>query len=172
MDERVMSDIRDQELNNNHKNNLKMKTKSKITHITGNGSFENQYGAEQPDGKKLLFKHEYTFEDGTVMEANHKTTTSPFNVGQEVEYEIKRDNSHGKSGKVSKPDDGNGYGVGGGSKNQDYIKGIEVGHAVNNAVNLMCAGVELGIKDCSTNEEKIYENAKVIMQIAARLKSE
>ena len=82
MDERVMSDIRDQELNNNHKNNLKMKTKSKITHITGNGSFENDYGAPQDNGKKLLFKHEYTFEDGTVMEANHKTTTSPFSVGE------------------------------------------------------------------------------------------
>ena len=149
-----------------------MKTKSKITHITGNGSFENDYGAPQDNGKRLLFKHEYTFEDGTVMEANHKTTTSPFSVGQEVEYEIKRDNAHGKSGKVTKPDDGNGYAAGGGAKNQDYIKGIEVGHAVNNAVNLMCAGVELGIKECSTNEEKIYENAKVIMQISARLKSE
>ena len=59
-----------------------------------------------------------------------------------------------------------------GGKNDDYVKGIEVGHAVNNAVNLMCAGVVLDIKECRSNEEIIYENAKMIMAIANRLKSE
>jgi hypothetical protein len=160
----------------NQKQKKMTKVKSKITHITGSGSFENDYGALQENGKKLLFVHEYTFEDGTVMQANHKTIASPFAIGQEAEYEITRDNAHGKSGKVRKPDDGSyGGGSGGGRNNDGYLKGIEVGHAVNNAVNLICAGMELdtvGEKDCKTTEEKIYETAKVIIAISARLKSE
>ena len=54
---------------------------------------------------------------------------------------------------------------------EQYIKGIEVGHAVNNAVNLIAAGVEL---DCEwkNNEEKIYKYAKIVMAIANRLKNE
>lgn len=52
-------------------------------------------------------------------------------------------------------------------------KGIEVGHALNNAVNLICAGVELESVDAFKNhEEKIYKYAKVIMAIAKKLKDE
>jgi hypothetical protein len=52
-------------------------------------------------------------------------------------------------------------------------KGIEVGHALNNAVNLICAGVELSSVDAfKNNEEKIYKYAKVIMAIAKKLKDE
>lgn len=80
-----------------------MKVLSKVKSVQSNGSFENQYGAEQPDGKKLLFSFEYEFEDGIVMGANHKTNISPFQEGSEVEYEITRKNEYGKSGTVSKP---------------------------------------------------------------------
>jgi hypothetical protein len=157
---------------NNINVKLNVKMKSKIKHVTGNGSYENQYGAEQPNGKKLLFKHEYTFEDGVTLNASHKTEVCPFKIGDEVEYEVKQDHEvYGKSGSVKKPDSGNGYR--GGGKNEDYVKGIEVGHAINNAVNLMCAGVDLEIPESAiTTEQKIYYSAKQIMLIAERLKSE
>lgn len=84
---------------------------SKVKSVQATGSFPNDYGAIQdnPDlpkhGEKLLYKFEYEMEDGTILTANHKTNTSPFAIGAEVEYEVrKNDPQHGKSGKVSKPD--------------------------------------------------------------------
>ncbi len=147
---------------------------SKVKHVTGNGSYENQYGSEQPDGKKLLFKFEYTFEDGVTLNASHKTNQAKFNIGDEVEYTVTKDHeTYGKSGKVSKPESGNGYSGGGKRNNDDYVKGIEVGHAINNAVNLMCAGVELDIPESAdTTEKKIYYSAKQIMLIAEQLKAD
>ena len=144
-----------------------MKKISKVKNVQGNGSYENQYGAEQPDGKKLLFKFDYDFEDGVSLSASHKTNVAPFPIGTEVEYEVTRESDqYGKSGKVSKPQD-----FQGGKKDDSYIKGIEVGHAVNNAVNMICAGVELEVEWKNT-EEKIYKYAKVIMAISNRLKAE
>ena len=146
-----------------------MKTISKVKNVQGNGSFENQYGAEQPDGNKLLFKFDYEFEDGISMMANHKTNISPFPVGTEVEYEVTRESEQfGKSGKVSKPSD-----FPPPPKKDDYIKGIEIGHAINNAVNLLCSGTELDVQDkTGTIEEKIYLYSKKIMLISERLKNE
>ena len=81
---------------------------SKVKSVQSTGSFENDFGVLQDNGKKLLFKFEYVFEDGIVLTANHKTTTSPFPEGSEVEYEITKEHAeHGKSGKVKKPDSGN-----------------------------------------------------------------
>jgi len=81
---------------------------SKVKSVTGNGSFENEYGALQESGKKLLFSFEYEMEDGTIIKANHKTSTSPFSIGSEVEYEVKKTHpEHGKIGSVKKPDTGN-----------------------------------------------------------------
>jgi len=83
-------------------------TISKVKSVTGNGSFENDFGALQDSGKKLLFSFEYEMEDGTIIKANHKTSTSPFAIGSEVEYEVKKEHpEHGKSGSVKKPDTGN-----------------------------------------------------------------
>lgn len=87
---------------------------SKVKSVQASGSFENAYGEPQgnPDlpnhGKKLLYKFEYAMEDGTIITANHKTNTSPFPSGTEVEYEVKKDDpQYGKSGSVKKPDTGN-----------------------------------------------------------------
>ena len=86
---------------------------SKVKSVQNTGSFENEYGAEQtnPDlpnhGKNLLHKFEYEMECGTVLTANHKTTTSPFPAGSDVDYEVTKTHpEHGKSGKVKKPDSG------------------------------------------------------------------
>lgn len=52
-------------------------------------------------------------------------------------------------------------------------KGVEVGHAINNSVNLLCAGVELKCFDPDkTTEENIYNYSKTILAIAKRLKDE
>ncbi len=74
-----------------------MKKLSKITDVKGNGSWtHDQYG--------LFYSYEYKFEDETVLVANSKSDTCPFNIGDTVEYEITKDSQeHGKSGKVSKP---------------------------------------------------------------------
>ena len=141
---------------------------SKVKSVQANGTFESQYGADIGNGKKGFFKFDYEFEDGTSLAANHKTKETPFPVGTEVEYTIKGSNDYGAYGKVSKaqtPQD---------KQNRDeYVKGIEAGHAINNAVNLICAGAELDVKNVSgTAEEKIYLYAKKIHSIADRLKKE
>lgn len=90
-------------------NYIKQQTmESKILNITGAGSFENEYGGLQPDGKKLLFSFIYNFEDGTEIKANHQTAQSPFIEGDVAYYEVKKDDPKwGKSGSVKKPDQGN-----------------------------------------------------------------
>ena len=59
-------------------------------------------------------------------------------------------------------------------KKDDYVKGIEVGHAVNNAVNMICAGVEWSTTELDhlPTEAKIKEYARKIMSIANELKNE
>tara|TARA_R110000822_G_scaffold67112_4_gene163656 strand:+ start:9 stop:578 length:570 start_codon:yes stop_codon:yes gene_type:complete len=69
---------------------------AKITHITGNGHYDGQHGR--------LFKQLYVFDDDVEVSANHKTETSPFKIGDEVEYEIAGTNSYGSWGKVRRPD--------------------------------------------------------------------
>jgi len=84
---------------------------STVKTVVPKGSFENEYGALQDNselplhGKKLLYKFEYTMENGITLTANHKTNTSPFPAGSPVDYEVtKEDDKHGKSGKVKKPE--------------------------------------------------------------------
>lgn len=89
-------------------------------------------------------------------------------IGEEITYEI-TDSGHEYNKAKTVMENPS---FGGKGKSDDYVKGIEVGHAINNAVNLICAGAELDIKECKSTEEKIYESAKVIMAIANRLKSE
>lgn len=69
---------------------------SKITNIQGSGTWEGSHG--------LMYKFDYAFEDGTLMQAMHKTQNSPFSIGQEALYEVKRDGQYGKSGSVKKPE--------------------------------------------------------------------
>lgn len=71
---------------------------SEITQITGSGTQDGEYGR--------LYKFEYSFEDGAILTARHKTQNSPFKVGDVAEYEIKGTNDYGSWGKVQKPDTG------------------------------------------------------------------
>lgn len=67
---------------------------SKVKDVQGAGQFTNDFGT--------FNTFEYEFEDGTVMKANHKNGS--FHVGDEIEYEIKREHKEfGSSGSVKKP---------------------------------------------------------------------
>jgi len=79
---------------------VKMKT-SKVKSVQPNGTYDSQYGVDDGNGNKIMYKFEYEMEDGTVMTAGHKTVQSPFNIGDTVEYEIL--NTNFNSGSVKKP---------------------------------------------------------------------
>lgn len=68
----------------------------KITKLFPAGSFVGKHGQ--------LYKFIYEFDDGTLLQASHKTEKSPFNVGDVAEYEIRGEYNGTKEGKVSKPD--------------------------------------------------------------------
>ena len=65
---------------------------ARVKHIAGAGTYESNYG--------LLYKFEYTFDDGTVLTANHKTEMPPFKIGDKVEYNVKGSNARGQWGSV------------------------------------------------------------------------
>lgn len=75
-----------------------MKT-SKVKAVQANGTYESKFG--------LLYKYEYTMEDGTTLTANHKTEGGNFQVGEDVEYEVKGTNDYGSWGKVTRPSEDN-----------------------------------------------------------------
>lgn len=85
------------------------KVKSKVKSVQGNGTYESKHG--------LMYKFDYVFDNDVALQAGHKSENH-FNVGDEVEYEIKRTHeTYGHSGTVSKPMEGGG-GYGGGGKKQ------------------------------------------------------
>jgi len=65
---------------------------SKVTQVQGSGTWNE------------LYKFEYTFEDGTVLTAFHKTAEAPFKAGDLAQYEVRKENQYGKSGSVGKPE--------------------------------------------------------------------
>ncbi len=143
-----------------------MKT-SKVKSVQGNGSFKSGYGALQDNGDKLLFSFEYEFEDGIVLKANHKTNVTPFPEGSEVEYEITRESEqYGKSGKVSKPQS---KGFNNSNKGGSDLKGIKIGHAITNAVQLLNGKQHPITGDL---EEDIKRLARKILKIGEELNNE
>lgn len=71
-----------------------MKNTSKITNVQGCGTWNNKI-----DGS-LMYKYDYDFEDGTKLQASHKSEM-PFKKGDTVEYEMTHPDKN--YGKVSKP---------------------------------------------------------------------
>lgn len=129
--------------------------KSKVKIIAEIKEYTNDYG--------LTYYHNIEMENGDKVSIGKK---KKLEIGNELEYEFVGEVGQHEYTKAKTPQP-----VTGGQKKDDYIKGIEVGHAVNNAVNMICGGVEL---DCEwkTTEEKIYKYAKIVMAISNRLKSE
>jgi len=113
-----------------------------------------------PNG--LIKYHLVNLENGDKINIGKK---KQLQIGDEITYEIIGDLGQHEytNAKSAKKEFKGGF----------DSKGVEVGHAINNAVNLLCAGVELANFDSSkTTEENIYNYAKTILAISKRLKDE
>lgn len=67
---------------------------SKVKSVQQDGTWNSKHD------NALMYKHEYEFEDGTLLQASHKTQ-NPFKQGDEVEYNVTRESdTYGKSGNV------------------------------------------------------------------------
>ena len=115
---------------------------SKVKSVQGNGTFESKHG--------LLYKFEYEMEDGQVLMANHKTPSSPFAIGDDVEYVIKGSNDYGSWGNVSKPQEGE-FKQGGGFK-----KHSNGSFALSYAKDLVVAD-KIDIKDILTTADRFND---------------
>ncbi len=67
---------------------------AQIESIQGKGDWQGKFGT--------MYTFEVAFNDGTVGEANCKTENPPYKVGDEVYYEVQRENQYGKKLKISK----------------------------------------------------------------------
>ena len=67
---------------------------AQIESIQGKGDWQGKFGT--------MYTFEIAFADGTVGEANSKTVEPPYKVGDEVYYEVQRENQYGKKLKISK----------------------------------------------------------------------
>jgi hypothetical protein len=135
---------------------------SKVKQVTANGTWDSSYGT--------MFRFEYFFEDGTIVNANHKTAEGAFDVGTLVEYEIT--NAQYNNGKVRKPMEEQGSHQGQPTQRPfvDNTKGMKIGHAITNAVNLHVA---LGSSDPVMDmKESIKEYAEMVYQISDELNQE
>ena len=130
---------------------------SKIKSIRDVKEHNNRYGT--------TYYHNLELDNGDRINIGKK---EPQKIGNELTYEIIGDlgqHEYTKAKSALKPEQ---------KKNNDaYIKGIEVGHAINNAVNMLCAGVEFNNVDNSLpTGQKIEAYASNIMLIAEKLKNE
>jgi len=72
---------------------LNQAVQGKVKSVTGSGTYKD------------MFSFEYTFEDGVIMKANHKTDAPRFAPGDDVEYTVKFSNAYGNLGSIDKPQD-------------------------------------------------------------------
>lgn len=76
---------------------LNTPVRSKVKSITQDGTWVPKSG---PGAGTTFYKFAYEMEDGVSITANHKASTSPFKIGDEVEYTVKRQNQYGNGGSV------------------------------------------------------------------------
>lgn len=94
-----------------------MSNLKKVISVTGNGSFQSQYG----DANGLMYSFIYTLENdrGETGEfhVNHKTNEPKFKAGDEVELETKGQDKYGnQKAKLHKPGQNQGGYSGGGQR--------------------------------------------------------
>ena len=125
-----------------------------ITNIEPTGSFDSNYGK--------LYSFKYTYGDNQNGVSNHKSESSPFNVGDTVEREANGQMSNGTNKfKIKRPETSQVPGLpaqqnfggggdapknaGGGNRFQPKGRdGMQVGNAVNNAVQLLANRAIIG----------------------------
>lgn len=149
------------------------KVKSSKIRTDQNGeqrSFQSQNG--------MLYYTEVELEDGTKGEVGSKTPGVKWNVGDTVQYTYTPNSNPKYLGKLKleKPKDGSysGGGAGGGGSAEQKSSGrsfdqvgVEVGHAITNAVALL----SIGSKVVPTSEA-IREKAREILKLSDELKAE
>lgn len=121
---------------------------------------------EWSNDKGTVYYHNLVMENGDKINIGKRKKLS---IGDQIDYEIIGDK------------DGNG------NYQQEYpkaktiqpfkpkfdTKGIEVGHAINNAVNMLCAGVVFeNVDESLSTGNKIMEYARNILVISQKLKNE
>jgi len=90
---------------------------AQIESIQGKGDWQGKFGT--------MYTFEIAFADGTVGEANSKTAEPPYKVGDEVYYEVQRENQYGKKLKVSKnPPQPGGFPAPNPNKDKQIIRGM------------------------------------------------
>ena len=141
---------------------------SKILSIDKVNEYTNSYGK--------TFYHNLQMENGDNINIGKKKTQQ---IGWEITYEIvgdKKDDGtyqeiypKAKSAQKEQFNKPNTY-----SQKSGYdTKGVEVGHAINNAVNMICAGVSFDNVDSDLpSGQKIKAYAKNILLISKQLKEE
>ena len=136
---------------------MEIKT-SKVKTVEGVKPYNGQHGT--------VYYHNLTMDNGDKINIGKKSTLEP---GAQITYKIVGDVGQHPYTKAKTPKREE---MPASSKSDNYTKGIEVGHAVNNAVNMLCAGFEF--KDILTEdtEEKIKAYARKILSISNDLKNE
>jgi hypothetical protein len=139
---------------------------STVRSVQADGTWESKHG--------VLYSYEYTMDDGVSFKANHKSPTNAFKVGDHCTYSITKENQYGKLGKIrhadyEKPDKFQ-YNKPTSTKGDDGLKGVKIGHAITNAVSLVCATglVKDGDKSLSL-KKSIKTYAELILQISEEL---
>ena len=90
---------------------------AQIESIQGKGDWQGKFGT--------MYTFEIAFADGTVGEANSKTAEPPYKVGDEVYYEVQRENQYGKKLKISKnPPIPGGFPAPNPNKDKQIIRGM------------------------------------------------
>ena len=90
---------------------------AQIESIQGKGDWQGKFGT--------MYTFEIAFADGTVGEANSKSAEPPYKVGDEVYYEVQRENQYGKKLKVSKnPPQPGGFPAPNPQKDKQIIRGM------------------------------------------------
>lgn len=129
---------------------------SKVKAVTLGNEWTSKHGG-------TFYNHTYQLEDGTTLQASHKTQM-PFKEGDEVEYEItSTDEQYGNKGKIKKPDSGGGFSRGGGGYKPDTL-GIAIGQGMNLAVEMYCAD--------KIQKEQIEATVKWFAELSYKLRGE
>ena len=140
---------------------------STVRSVQADGTWESKHG--------VLYSYEYTMSDGVSFKANHKSPGNAFKVGDHCTYSITKENQYGKLGKIrhadyEKPDKFQYNPVAPLGKGDDGLKGVKIGHAITNAVSLVCATglVKDGDKSLSL-KKSIKTYAELILQVSEEL---
>lgn len=132
-----------------------MAKKSKVKSTTFKSEWKN------PTSGMIVYYHEIELENGDKGQIGTKAKEG-LAIGEEINYSITEDGRGGFKIKKEQTTFQKAYTKAG--DNAEYQNGIAVGHSLNNAVLLICAG-KVDIKD-------LESTARRILEIAVKMKNE